>query len=396
MRIAYVCADLGVPVFGRKGCSIHVQEVVRELTRRGAQVELFAVQCEGSPPPGLEEVTLHPLSNIPKGNCAAREQAALAMNQELLVKLEQEGPFDLVYERYSLWSFAGMEYASSRGVPGLLEVNAPLIDEQAEHRTLVDRAGAEHVAERAFRAASALVAVSSGVAEYLERYPAARGRVHTIPNGVDPGRFPPDQQPSCPAPAGIFTVGFVGTLKPWHGLTTLIDAFAQFHRCNSNTRLLIVGDGPERHNLEEDLASRGIGRAAHFAGSVAPEQIAGFLVSMDVAVAPYPKLSNFYFSPLKVYEYMAAGLPPVVSRVGQLAELIQHEVNGYFCPPGDAQALTAALMCLRDDPLLRDRLGRAARTTVLREHTWESTVQRLLCLAGFGQALQLPPLASRA
>src|SRR6516165_1722652 len=143
MRIAYVCADLGVSVFGHKGCSIHVQEVVRALAARDARVELFARRLEGEPPAGFEAVRLHSLPAVPRGDHAAREQAALAANGEVRAILEQEGPFDLVYERYSLWSFAPMEYARDEGIPGLLEVNAPLIAEQQEHRILIDRPGAE-------------------------------------------------------------------------------------------------------------------------------------------------------------------------------------------------------------------------------------------------------------
>src|SRR6266487_4285673 len=104
MRIAYITADPGVPVFGRKGCSLHAA-------------------------------------------------------------LESEGPFSFVYERYSLWSFAGMEFARATGTPGLLELNAPLIEEQTEHRGLIDLPSAQRVAERALSAATALVAVSDEVAE---------------------------------------------------------------------------------------------------------------------------------------------------------------------------------------------------------------------------------------
>src|SRR5262249_19658932 len=149
---------------------------------------------------------------------------------------------DLVYERYSLWSFAGIDYAQAHGIPGLLEVNAPLIEEQAAHRRLVDRPSAERVAEHIFAMATALVAVSHEVAAYLERFPNARGRVHVIPNGVNPDRFPPGIRPSCPSPPGIFTIGFVGSLKPWHGLATLVEAFSLLHRSAPDTRLLIVGD----------------------------------------------------------------------------------------------------------------------------------------------------------
>jgi glycosyltransferase involved in cell wall biosynthesis len=382
MRVAYVCADMGIPVFGRKGCSIHVQEVVRALLRRGACVDLLTMRPEGAPPPGLEVVHLHALPLPPRGDPAAREQAARTANREVRAVLEREGPFDLVYERYSLWSFAAMEYARDRGVPGLLEVNAPLIDEQAEHRVLVDRASAKRVADRAFRAASALIAVSDEVAAYLEECPAARSSVYVVPNGVDPGRFPDDLQPSCPGPPATVTVGFVGTLKPWHGLTTLVEAFALLRRAARHTRLLIVGDGPERARLEADLAARDLLTATHFAGGVDPQEVPGLLASMDIAVAPYPRLARFYFSPLKVYEYMAAGLAVVASRVGQLAQLLEHEVNALLCAPGDAAALAAALERLNGEPALRRRLGRAARAAVLRDHTWDAAVQRVLDLSG--------------
>jgi glycosyltransferase involved in cell wall biosynthesis len=250
------------------------------------------------------------------------------------------------------------------------------------HRVLVDRAQAEWVAHRAFGNATAMVAVSSEVAEYLRGFAGAEGRIHVISNGVDPGRFPEDLPPSFPGDPGTFTVGFLGTLKPWHGVSTLVRAFDLVHASEPDCRLLIVGDGPERSRIEDDVRARGLAPSARFTGSVAPSDVPGLLASMDAAVAPYPDVNGFYFSPLKVYEYMAAGRAVVASRIGELVTLIEHEVTGLLCKPGDPFALADSLLRLRRDPALCQRMGRAARADVRRAHAWDSVVDRIFRLAG--------------
>ena len=380
MRIAYITADPGVPVFGRKGCSIHAQQVLKAMLKRGVEVDLFATSCAGEVTEGLDKLHVHALPPAPKGDLASREKLCLAANEGLRSALESQGPFTMIYERYSLWSFAGMEYARTAGIPRLLEVNAPLIEEQAEHRGLIDHAAAERVAERVFAAATALIAVSEQVAEYLQRHPSTAGKVHVVPNGVNPEDFlaPASASRSKGSP---FTVGFVGSMKPWHGVGNLIEAFALMKE-EEGSRLLLVGDGPAREELATQAAALGLEGSVQFTGSVAPERVPGLLASMDVGVAPYPKLANFYFSPLKVYEYMAAGLPVVAGRVGQLEQLIESEVTGLLFAPGDTRGLAGALKRLSKDVELRQRLGQAAREKVLREHTWDGAVEKIFSVAG--------------
>jgi len=380
-HIAYVSADLGVPIFGTKGCSIHAQEILGAMVRQGAVVDLFSTSLEGTPPVGLETLRLHPLPRPPKGDPAQREQGALANNEILTARLNAQASCDFIYERYSLWSYAAMETAKQLGRPGLLEVNAPLIDEQAQYRVLVDRAAAMQVAERAFAAASAVLAVSDEVAAWVESFPAAKGKIHVVPNGIRPERFPAGLAPLQPGPPGIFTVGFVGTLKAWHGLSVLVDAFAQLHGRDPNTRLIIVGDGPEREKILAQLTALGLAKAVVMTGAVAASEVPGWLASMDVAVAPYPPLEHFYFSPLKVYEYMAAGLALVASDLGQLRKLIRSSVNGLLVTPGDAEGLAAALSDLKENPAKRAALGREARATVLSNLTWDQVVSRIFQLA---------------
>src|SRR2546430_8237435 len=207
MRIAYVCADAGVPIFGRKGCSVHVQEMLRAFQRRGAGVDVFAARVDETPSSGLESLQVHHVTPVGDGDPSSHAAAIAALNDELAALLDRAGPYDLVYERYSLWSVAAMEHAATAGVPGLLEVNAPLIEEQATYRGLRDAGGPDRVAARVFRAASVLRAVSKEVAAWLERRGAALDRVHGIPTGVDAVRFRPEGRPSAALTLGSFALG---------------------------------------------------------------------------------------------------------------------------------------------------------------------------------------------
>ena len=226
MRVAYVCADAGVPIFGHKGCSVHVQELVRALLRQGAAVDLIASRVDGTPSPGLESLRVYPLPSVGDGEPPAHTALVAGLNQALVATLQRAGPYDLIYERYSLWSFAGLEQARTAGTPCLLEVNAPLIEEQARHRGLRDGTAAIAAAEQAFLAATALLAVSTEVADWLKRVHSVKRPVHVLPNGVDPQRFRPDVPPTESAES--FTVGFTGSMKAWHGLDVLIDQ--RFHQ----------------------------------------------------------------------------------------------------------------------------------------------------------------------
>ena len=384
-RVAYVSTDPGVPVFGRKGASVHVQAVVRELLHRGAEVHLIAARVGGDLPRGLEGVIVHELPTITGTPGPEREGSALRSARaaaDLLEGLHHETPLDLVYERYSLWSDAAMAWARRAGVAGVLEVNAPLIDEQAEHRVLADRVGAEAIARRAFEAADTVVAVSPPVAEWVRQRSPVEANVHVVPNGVDTRYITP--RGSLPLKEGAaregggFTVGFVGTLKPWHGVEVLLEAFARLARTDGATRLRLVGDGPQREALTEQALRLGVRDQVDLVGAVAPEDMPSELATMDVAVAPYPELPDFYFSPLKIYEYLAAGLPVVASDIGPISGLLDGGGLGVLVAPGDATELAAVLAGLRSDDRLRAELGQAGRQAAVTRHDWTLVVSRIL------------------
>jgi len=382
MKIAYINADPDVPVFGNTGCSVHVQEVLLAMLQRGDEVHLFTTRIGDEAPPAITTLQIHPLPKVPKGDAGARERAALANNDALREALAREagkGAFHLIYERYSLWSCAGMDFACEQNILSVLEVNAPLLEEQVTSRTLINRAAAEDIAMRAFRAATVITAVSRQLAYVLEQHPSARGKVHVVPNAVNAERFI-SAKPAMPK-NGSFVIGFVGTLKASQGLTKLIESFTLVAQQSAHAQLLIVGDGPEREPLDREIAARNLVSRVRFTGSVAPESVPGLLASMDVAVAPYPALAQFYCSPLKLYEYMAAGLPIVASRIGQIEELIEDGETGLLLPPGDAGQLAKALHRLESDAETCARLGAAAQNAV-QDHTWANLLEYVLSLVG--------------
>ena len=385
MRIAYICCDPGIPVFGTKGASVHIQEVVRELRSIGHEVALYAVRSGKHVPDDLTDLELH-LETVADVEPAEREQAQAHAAERIVSRVIADGA-DLVYERYSLFSTALADITAATGVPGILEVNAPLIDEQRRHRSLVDAPGAAQVLHRQVAAARATVCVSDPVADWVRRrttdLPDANDvvdRIHTVPNGVSVRRIQP--QPEDP---DRVVVTFVGTLKPWHGVADLITAAALARQSWS---LRIIGDGPEMDSLRSQAGRLGV--EVDFRGAVAPQDIPAHVAGSTIGVAPYPDLGGGeqqYFSPMKVLEYLAAGLAVVASDVGQVPQLLEDGSgrHGVLVAPSDPTALAAALDDLAACPDRRARMGRSGRLLAEERHSWRRTVDRILELAGLAQ-----------
>jgi glycosyltransferase involved in cell wall biosynthesis len=387
MRIAYVSTDPGVPVFGCKGSSVHVQAVMAAMVRRSDEVHLVTVADRGRPPAHLSGVQVHHLPLASTGNPAERErrvQEADAGATRVLARLHSAPGIDLVYERYSLWGGAAMEWAAAKGVPSLLEVNAPLVEEQAAHRVLVDRRGAERAALRALSSAGSVLCVSPAVASWARNRVSETARIHTLANGVDTRRVTPASRPVAPAAGTPFTIGFVGTLRPWHGVPTLVDAFAELVATDASYRLLIVGGGPLAERLRTQTEESGLSPHVELTGAVAPDLVPGLLRRMDLAVAPYPPIDDFYFSPLKIYEYLAAGVPVVASNVGDLSSVLDDGRLGVLVGPGDPAALAEAIASLRADPGRRGRMGREGRRHSVEHHDWARVVEAALSHAAVG------------
>ncbi|MBK7951871.1 MAG: glycosyltransferase family 4 protein [Deltaproteobacteria bacterium] len=391
MRVAYVCADAGIPVFGTKGASVHVQAILRAFVRRGDRVDLYAARIGGDVPAGFRTIGIHPLQSRPNARRLEANAADAHLIDELVAATlaEQIRSYDLVYERHSLWSSSAMRLARVRDVPAILEINAPLVEEQLTHRRLLDPDRARAIVGKALEAAKLRVAVSEEVARRHADFGFSLDDFLICPNGVDPERFAirsglevstgeggaSDRRPPR---ADSFTVGFLGTLKPWHGLDVLLDAFARLAGIDPGYRLLIVGDGPMREALETRLDREGLRDRAELTGAVDPAEVPRWLARMDVGTAPYARNEGHYFSPLKIVEYQAAGLPVVASGAGQVRDLVRDGIDGWLVAPGDARTLADRVARLRADPDGARTMGSRGREHVLATRTWDAVLARIL------------------
>jgi glycosyltransferase involved in cell wall biosynthesis len=417
MKIAYLCADFGIPIRGNKGASVHVRELVAALKRQGHEVRIFTSNPYGnnalSTPTelissaGLPDacVRLTPPLLRRKFPRLDKELRDLAYNLNaywsLGSRLRAWLP-DCIYERYSLFNLAGLAVARSLGVPHLLEVNAPLRLERARTTGLTLHLLAELFDRQLFHGADRVLVVSKALQRYVDDRSARAGRVVVIPNAVDTSRFRPRgawqvTRARLGLDPAAFVVGFAGSLKPWHGTEILLDAFAALHREESRARLLIVGDGPQAASLRDRAAHLRIEPATIFTGAILHGQMPSMLGIMDVAAAPYLEVPDFYFSPLKLYEYMASGLAVVASDVGDIATLVQDGETGLLSPAGDAPALADRFRRLMCDTAHRERIGRAARAKA-EQHSWDHNARLVtdLAMAPSQRAQEFAAVASSA
>ena len=215
--------------------------------------------------------------------------------------------------------------------------------------------------------ADRVVTVSRNAAEGLLAAGVAPERLHVVPNGVDFERFAEADPAALDIPAGARVVGFVGLFYPWHGARYLAEAFVRLHRERPETRLLLVGDGEEAPLVRSILRDGGALDATIMPGVVP-----------DVLVSPHAPNEGFVGSPIKIFEYMAAGRAMVVSRVGQMSEVLRDGHTAILVPPGDPKALSVALTRLCDDTALMERLGLAAAAEARRSHSWDARLAALL------------------
>jgi glycosyltransferase involved in cell wall biosynthesis len=360
----------------RDGMSVHLESMVAALRAQGHAVRVVGPSAYSEASLGGESRATALLRRwLP---AAAAELAELAYSIPAYLRLARaaaEFRPDAIYERYNLFFLSGALLARRLRLPFLVEVNAPLAEERTRFGGLKLRRLARWTERFVWRAACRVLPVTEVLAGHVRDAGIPAARITVVPNGIDLAEFPA----SVLAPAKpVVTLGFVGFVRDWHGLDAVVRAIAGF-RGATPLELLVVGEGPARPGLELLAAELGIADRVRFTGLAERHAVPGLVAGFDIALQP---ASVAYASPLKVFEYMAAGRAIVAPDQPNIREVLEHGRTALLFEAGKPRAMWAAVEQLATDPALRARLGAAARAEVLaRDLTWSGNARRAVALA---------------
>ncbi|MGC6533375.1 MAG: glycosyltransferase family 4 protein [Flavobacteriales bacterium] len=394
MRILYYSPHPNLNFGAPSGPGTHMREMVHAFRVLGHEVELCILGGTEWQPGGsansavgglkqrIKPLVPRILWHTMKDRNLQQFDARAA--QELEAACERFAP-DLIYERGYYLMTSGVEVAGERGIRHVLEINAPYPEEK------VSMEGKSFYHARALRAerlqferTDKLVVVSTALQNYYLERTDCPDKILVTPNAVRDPQVTPDLEGAARvrgqwgiAPDAL-VFGFVGSIFPYHGVDRLIAAFVTPKL--QEAHLLIVGGGAWLDQLKAQAASGPAAGRIHFTGNVPHAQVPAHIAAMDVTVMAK---SNWYGSPVKIFEYGVLGKPIVAPDVAPVRDVMQHGHTGWLVPD-EAPALQTALETLAADAELRNRLGEAFRTQIARNHTWKRMAEQVLDPNAFG------------
>lgn len=221
---------------------------------------------------------------------------------------------------------------------------------------------------RVYRKVDALVSISQAIKGYLIQMGIPGGSIHVVRNGVEKEWFSVRQEPTASY------ICYTGSLYPWKGVDTLILAMKHLPR----EKLVIVGGGGRMEELKGLTEKEAISDRVYFAGAVPRRLVPGYLSQSKVAVLPnILSMPSQFSSPLKLFEYMACGIPIAASDMPVFREVLTHKENAVLVEPGNPAALAEGIKFLIENPDKASEIAEKARSYAL-DFTYEKRAEKIV------------------
>lgn len=374
----------------KDGQAVHIDELIAALRALGHEVRVVGPTLSGGDGMGAEAGWVQRLkTTLPKAVYELMEFGYSALAYLRLARAAREFKPDVIYERYNLFLMAGLMLKRRTGLPLLLEVNGPLVHERSRFGGLGLPRLARWTEAILWRGADFVLPVTRVLGGHVAAYGVPAGRIEVISNGINQEHFAlaptPEQARRALGWPDALVLGFTGFVRDWHGVDRVVRWMASGD-APAHARLLVVGDGPARAQLERLASELALGDRVRFTGVIArervPEHVAAFDIALQPAVVPWA-------SPLKLFEYLALAKAVVAPRVPNIEEVLVDGDNAILFEPDAPRGIEDALTRLCADAALRDRIGVAAGATIARRGlTWRDNARRVVQLAGRAGAVR--------
>jgi glycosyltransferase involved in cell wall biosynthesis len=364
------------------GQAVHIEEMSAALRRQGHEIILVGPPAFATTGFGGSNALIDSLKrSMP---AALYEVLELVYNLKAFVRLfravRRHRP-DVIYERFSLFLFAGLWVRRLTGIPVLLEVNAPLFEERAKNDGLRLASLGRWAQGLLWRGMDHVLPVTGVLGRTVAAYGVAPERISVIPNGINPERFATASGSRVRDRFDLsdrLVLGFTGFIRGWNAVHHLLD-FAAEHQHQFDLHVLVVGDGPARESLQDHATALGVADRLTITGIVARDDIASHVAAFDIAVLPG---LTPYSSPLKLFEYLQLGRAIVAPDTENIREVLRHGENALLFAPDQPESLDSCLLRLCEDAALRANLGvEAERTIEAQALTWDNNARRVASIA---------------
>ena len=372
------------------GAKIKAIELISELNKNGHDVKLYWLNTQQSDAKNIQTKLRQLIKR--KLSKYLHEPNQLLANLRYLVKelriLVKDSP-DIIISRLDAYMFSAIIVSKLKKIPIIIELDSPVVYEFSTFQSHFKKnLGLLKLLEILnLKYSNKIFTVTHELKNFFVDEGISPDKIHVISNGANIERFNPKIDKKRVIQKynlqDTLVVGFVGTFHYWHGIENLMALLTKILSLSDNIRFLMVGSGgPMKEQLRKFIESHHLEARAILTSYIAHEEIPEYIASMDIVLAPYPNLDFFYYSPIKIYEYMACGKPVVTTRIGQISRLIKDGFNGCLCEPDNIDDIVQKISFLINDSKLRERIGSEARKTIVSEHSWKNKAQLLskICL----------------